>query len=239
MIKQRQDQSLYDNWLRHPVEILNTADDLLKNINLDSPGFVARDYRFYPRLQEVNISKLPTDYRPSPLQIFFAWQRNNEIIAHVRNRQSWKRRWKRVIKIGRRGLTKILNGRKQCLLTEEIVRRSLLNLITIGIGPPDFTDGIDQFTVDITILLGSLNLDPERYRLPVYRRYRDLVVDLVGFIYRDKFDILPPLKRSSTWQFREPINRDGARDALEELLLLERSILKNIDIIIERNEYCD
>lgn len=161
----------YFDWLEYPVVVTATEDEIERGIDVDSPGFYPRDYRFDPKL----VTLESAEGYPTELEQFYAWQISNQRKAIDRNRELEKLRDPATsMQILQQ---KILGSGDKFYITNGPVRRMLTELLTTY---PQCLSKIDQKT--LLSVIRRIKLEPGKYGHRLYRRYCDIANKLVGII---------------------------------------------------------
>ena len=220
----------FEFWLRHPVEVLSPVTEINDNVNVGSPGFIPRDYRFSPKLKLGSSTGSPSDY-----QMFCAWQVHNELQAHRRNRSALIERVRSIHALDRKQFKQRLERGKEQTLFDPLIRRNIINLVTIGL-ENELSSGLESFVGDYDRLLVALNFDADKYPQPVYRRFRDIVLGLTEFIFRVRFGMTAKMVRDCFPLDYDSLGTDPGRsmDLLGELVILDKAIKNNINVLTER-----
>jgi hypothetical protein len=181
----------YKYWIRNPIEI-DPEEDINKNV-FNSPGYIIRDYRFYPRLFPADMSRYETKNgirrRPSGLQLFYAWELCNEQQALKDIKKYTKYRKKNVKEMKLKRFTKMYLKRKKIyFIYNDIVREDCINLISKMIRVRECDDEVKDDIVKLYTLVKHLNLIINDYNESIYKEFVETLLNLIYYIFIIKFD---------------------------------------------------
>ena len=180
----------YKYWIKNPIEI-DTEEDINKNI-FNSPGYIIRDYRFYPKLIPANMSRYEIKNglrrRPSDLQLFYAWELSNEQQALKDNKKYAKYRKKGINKIESNRFNKMYLKRKKIyFIYNDIVRRDCITLVDKIMSIKEYDDVKDDI-VKFYTLIKHLNLILRDYNESIYKEFIETLLTLIYYIFIIKID---------------------------------------------------
>jgi hypothetical protein len=179
----------YKYWIKNPIEI-DPNEDINKNI-FNSPGYIIRDYRFYPKLLPADIRKYISingfKRVPSKLQLFYAWELSNEQQALKNNRRYIKYRKKSTNKIELKRFDKMYSKkRKIYFLYNDIVRKDCINIIDEILHSKEDADEYDMFR--FYIIFTHINLNIDDYNEYIYKDFIRIILHLMWYVTAIKFN---------------------------------------------------
>jgi hypothetical protein len=183
--------SKYKYWIKNPIDI-DPDEDINKNIS-NSPGYIIRDYRFYPKLISVD----PTEYeprngiirRPTKLQLFYAWELNNEQQALKDHKKHVKYRKKGVDKDQEKRFTKMyMDKNKVYYIYNDIVRADYINLISNMIYSKKYDDNLKLDAMKLLTVIEHTHLIIYDYDESIYKKFIERLLNLIYYIFAIKFN---------------------------------------------------
>lgn len=236
MINQRKDDR-YKYWIKNPIEI-DPEENVNKNV-FNSPGYIIRDYRFYPRLLPADMSKY-TEIKngirryPSDIQLFYAWELSNEQQALKDNKKYVKYRKKSMKKIELKRFKKMYSSRKKLyFIYNDIVRRDCINLIDKILNIKKYDDEAKNNIVEFYTLIRRLNLIISDYNDSVYKEFIEILLTLIYYIFIIKLDNKESISNLIIYQgidFNKYHTDDASVHLLFDKLIVINKIIKSISL---------